>query len=402
MISFAEATEIIEKEFQALSLETESISLHESLYRTLAEDIFADSDFPSFNHSAVDGFAICLSAEKTSWKVLGEISAGNFSEVPMDEFSAVSIMTGAKLPANANAVIPIEDVETRDDTIFLKENISLKHGMNIRMQGSDCITAANVLSKNIQIHPNHISILAACGKDVLLAYKKLSIGALATGDELLPYTEKPLQDKIRATNIESLIEQVKSVRQSPLSFGITSDKLHYLRDALQKILFSSSIDILLTTGGVSVGAKDFVQEILLSLGAEIHFWKVRIKPGKPLLFATIQHQQKKIFVFGLPGNPVSAFVNFRIFVQPIIEKLFHQKASHSVFAQLSSPIKKKDDKRHFIRGCVEQDLTTRYVSVLENQSSGNMFGLSKANCLIVFPEEKIFLDKGEFVECILI
>ncbi|MBW7888594.1 MAG: molybdopterin molybdotransferase MoeA [Bacteroidetes bacterium] len=404
MISYTQALEIIHREFQELSLETESVNIHSAIYRTLAQDSIADIDFPPFSNSAVDGYAVVVSENIRSWNVIDEITAGHFHEIALDEHSAVSIMTGAKIPDGASAVIPIEDVDVHEKNITLRPSCSIKVGMNIRRQGEDCVKGTIVLPKGTQIQANHIPILSACGYETVNVLKQLRFGIVVTGDELISMSEKPAGDKLRATNGESLVEQIKQLHQRVSSCEILQDDEEKLSARMQSLLHSDEHDILLTTGGVSVGAKDYVQKILRSLGAEIHFWKASIKPGKPILFASIIKGEKKKFIFGLPGNPVSVFVNFKIFIEPAVQKIFRQQKQNIIFAELTAAEKKHDEKRHFLRGVLEIDETQKkyFVRSIENQSSGNMFGLGLANCLIVFKEERMEMQQGETAECILI
>lgn len=402
MISYAEAQKILFTEFEQLQLEKESVSVLSSLHRTLAADVLADSDFPLFSNSAVDGYAVILSENTRTWNVIDEITAGHFHSALLDKHSAISIMTGAKIPENTTAVLPIEILDRQNNTITIKDSVVLKPGMNIRVQGEDCKKGTVVLSACTQIQTQHLPILLGCGYSTIEVYKQLRFGIVATGDELIPFTEKPVHDKIRATNGETLFQQVLHCNQLATNFGIAHDNEKELCAVVKSMVESENVDIILSTGGVSVGTRDYVQSILLSLGATIHFWRSSIKPGKPILFASLQQKSKRIFFFGLPGNPVSAFLNFKIFVEPVLQKLFHQSRFPTLFAELTAPVKKKDAKRHFVNGIVELDEHNKKYTVrsLQNQSSGNMFGLSHANCFIVMKEEDVELHQGEIVECI--
>lgn len=402
MLSYREANNIIENEILKINLEIEEVDLLDCLNRILAEDIFADVNLPQFDNSAVDGYAVKYNSEILKWKIVGEITAGNYNEIDIDENSAVLIMTGSKIPQACNTIIPIEDVTTKDGFVELTGNTKYKSGQNVRKKAEDITSNELAVQKRTFILPQHISLLAACGKSKVKVYKQLKIGVLATGDELVDIHTFPKEDKIRATNMYTLLALIKKLNMIPISYGLVKDDKEEIKVRIASAL-NGEIDILLTTGGVSVGKFDYVKEVIQELGVEIKFWKANIKPGKPIVFGVFEREVKKKLIFGLPGNPVSSFVNFIIFVQDNIKKLYGMD-EHKVRARLTSELHKKDNKRHFIRGFIQKDSATNQhsVSLIGSQSSGNMVGMSKANCLIIFEEEKEKIRHGDFVECIMI
>ncbi len=403
MISYQEANNIILKEFSSFKSQTKEVDLLDSLNYVLAEDIHSDINFPAFDNSAMDGFAIIYSEKVKEWQSIGEISAGNYKEFNLTETATVQIMTGGKIPGNCTAVIPVEDVVIEGNSIKLKEDAKLKEGQNIRILGEDLLSGNIVLEKNTVMNPQIISAAAACGKSKINVYEKLKIGVLATGDELIDINEIPTGDKIRATNLYSLLSAINQINMTPVNLGFANDEKENLESKIKSAL-ESDINILLTTGGVSVGKYDFVKEIFESLSVQIKFWKVNIKPGKPLLFGMYHKDDNPVFVFGLPGNPVSSLVNFKIFVEKNINKLFSIEQGDTLKAILLSDISKRDSKRHFVRGRYKYDISQgkHAVEKVGSQSSGNLVGMSKANCLIIFEEEKRNLEKGEVIECIMI
>jgi molybdopterin molybdotransferase len=312
-------------------------------------------------------------------------------------------MTGGKLPENCTTVVPIEDVKVEDNFVELTNSIKLKEGQNIRPAGDDIMVGQLSVEKNTILNSRYISAAAACGKKKLKVYDKLRIAVLATGDELIDIDETPKEDKIRGSNLYSLLASINEMNMHSVNLGFVSDVKSELESKIKSAL-NSEIDVLITTGGVSVGKYDYVPEIFESLDVDIKFRKVNIKPGKPMIFGTYNQEDHTIFVFGLPGNPVSSFVGFQLFIKNNIYGLFGVDYQNKINANLLDDIRKKDDKRHFMRGLLRYDkeLKKYFVEKLVSQSSGNIVTTSKANCLIVVEEDRKFIEKGESVECIKI
>jgi len=403
MISYSEAYKIIRDEVQKLKLYTEEVDLLGSLNRILAEDIFADTNLPPFDNSAMDGYAVKFNPSRKQWKMIGEISAGNFNLFTLDDDSAVLIMTGSKLPVNTSAVIAVEDVITENGFVKLAEGKIIKENQHIRKKGADLSEGVLALGKNQLITSNKISLLGASGKARVKVYRKLKFGVLATGDELVDIEGKISDDKIRGTNLYSIISAVNEFNMDAVNFGFVGDNKEKIKAKLSEA-FNSDIDFLLTTGGVSVGKYDYLKELLIEFGIDIKFWKVKIKPGKPLVFGVWEKDDITKFVFGLPGNPVSSYLNFMIFIKPAVQELYGIKDNKTVKAELTEAVSKKDDKRNFLRGILEFNFEKGkyFVRAPEAQSSADMARLANANCLIVIEEERINPQKGEEVECIMI
>jgi len=400
MINYNEAIEIIKSEFEKLTLHTEEVDLLESFNRILAEDVIADVDLPPFDNSAVDGYAIKFS-ERAQWKIIGEISAGNYSSFTLTENDAVLITTGSKLPPNANTIIPIEDVEVNGKDLFLKQNSFFKKGMNIRTQGNDLRKNEIAVHCFTKIDVKTIAVLASCGKEKVKVYSKLNAAILATGDELIPINEKPTDDKLRVSNNYSLYAAIKEMNHTVINLGFVNDNKKIITEKIKAAL-ALNIDLLITTGGVSVGKYDFLKEVFKEQGVKEKFWKVNIKPGKPIYFGVYEKDERRILVFGLPGNPVSSLVNFYVFIKPAIEFLFRQNEIKSITAALQNDLKKKDGKRHFSRGILFEENGEWKVTSEFSQSSGNLVEMSRANSLIEIEEDKLNPKKGERVKCILI
>lgn len=399
MISYSEACAFISKEFLKLKLERETVKLENAFNRTLAEDIYSDINMPSFDNSAVDGIAVKHNENIRQWKIIGEISAGNYNEFNIAEGEAVRIMTGAKLPDGVDTVIPIEDIEEEKDSALLLPAAKYHSKMNIRKTGSDIMKGEIAVEKGTFLRARHLAAAASCGKSELSVYKKLKFAVLATGDELVPVEQKPIADKIRVSNIYSLAGEVLAVHQLPVNCGFINDDKPSIKKTIESIL-NSDADIVMTTGGVSVGKYDYLREIFSELGVKEIFWRAKIKPGKPLYFGSFLKDNKFKLVFGLPGNPVSGQVNFKVYIKENVERLFGIPAAYKIKAELLNDLRKKDRKRHFLRGLLTEREGKYFVTSLVSQSSGNLVQMSKANCLIELEEERINPKAGEEVVCI--
>src|SRR3990170_4969636 len=244
MIPYSEAYKIIRNEFLKLKLHTEEVDLLNSLNRILAEDVYADTSLPPFDNSAMDGYAVKFNPSRKQWKIIGEISAGNFNLFTLDDDSAVLIMTGGKLPANTSAVIPVEDVIAENGYVKLVDGKSIKENQHIRRKGEDLSEGILALKKNQLITSNKISLLGACGKSKVKVYRKLKFGVLSTGDELVDINSKISDDKIRGTNLYSIISAVTEFNMDAVNFGFVKDDKEKIREKLSEA-FNSDIDCLL-------------------------------------------------------------------------------------------------------------------------------------------------------------
>jgi molybdopterin molybdotransferase len=401
MLSYQEALDTIQFHLTKITPNTEEVSILDSPGRILAEDVISDINLPPFDNSAMDGFAVKFSPDATQWRVIGEIAAGNYNEVIVSEGEAVSIMTGSKIPPGADTIIPIEYISRDGDIITIIDSFSLKRNRDIRFLGEDLKLNAVAIPKNTLLRARNVPVAAACGMSKLKVYRKLNIGLLATGDELVPIESHPVNDQIRSSNLASLAAATLEMGMLPIDLGFIPDRLNLIEEKLQEAL-NSNIDLLVTTGGVSVGKFDFMQDALMNIGAELIFWKCNIKPGKPLLFCVFKAKGKDIPVISLPGNPVSSFVGFQLFVRASLMGTLGVNEELEFPAILTEELKKKDGKRHFMRGKaiysdVEQKMLVRRAG---RQSSGNMAELNDANCLIVMEEDRGIAKAGELVTCI--
>ena len=401
MIPYNDALKKVEMEFEKLKVKTEKADLLDSINRIVAEDIYSDTDQPLFTNSSMDGFAVKYVKGNNRWKIIGEIKSGGYKNINVRPGESVRIMTGSKLPPGADTVIPIENMIEDNNFVNCLNNILLRKGLNVRQQGEDIREGNLLIRKNTILNSNNIAIAASCGKKTIKVYSKLKIGVLATGDELVDININPKGDKLRASNLYSLLSAIQEMNMIPVSFGIVKDKKQEIIKRIQEAL-NSGIDILLTTGGVSAGKYDYLIDVFKELGVKIIFSKVNIKPGKPVVFGIYNKNRKRVLVFGLPGNPVSCYVNFILFVKNAIMNRLSLNNNHNTTAILNQTLTKRDNKRHFLRGIIQNKKGINFVSHIGSQSSANIDGLNSANCLIVFNEKIMRLKQGNKVECIMI
>lgn len=394
MVNAAQALDVILKTVRPLG--TVTVSLLRSLGYALADDVIAPENVPSFDNTAMDGYAV-RSADVRKvpvvLEVIGEIAAGAVSTGSLKDGQAMSIMTGAKIPEGCDAVVQIEWTERINDT-HIKILRSVSPGHNIRKAGGDIAAGSLVLERGKTIRPQEIGVLASLGKRFVHIVRPTRVAILATGNEVVELN-KPLPDgKVRNSNAYVLQALVQQCGGECVNLGIAQDERSELRG---KITEGLKADVLITSGGVSVGKHDLVIEVLKEVGVDIKFWKVNIKPGMPLLFGV----QSDHYVFGLPGNPVSTMVTFLKFVKPALLKMMGHRectANLNVHATLQHDITKTDGKRHFVRGILESRNGVLTVRSTGSQVSNILSSLTMANCLIILPEEKTTFAKGDQVE----
>lgn len=315
MISPAFALEIINKNIFLPKIV--SLPLENCVGYLLAEDLVADRDFPPFNRAMMDGIAI-QHLEQNEWEIEQTVFAGQAQVTLQNSCNGIEIMTGAPLPVNCRAIIPIEDVQM--DIIDGKKwarckSAALKDGQFIHQQGSDCLKNETIVAKNTLIRTIEIALAASIGKTQLQVYDKPSIALLSTGDELVAIDQTPLPHQIRSSNIPMLLATLKSKGINCAHFHIEDDKEQLLKEITSIV---EKHDYLIISGGVSAGKKDFIPEILTQIGFTCHFHKIAQKPGKPMWFGTRSSDQKTIFA--LPGNPISTLVCFYNYFLPAVLK----------------------------------------------------------------------------------
>jgi molybdopterin molybdotransferase len=311
MIAFEEALNIVLSSAKLLT--TEEVALNQSLNRVLAQDLFSDMDMPPFNKSAVDGFACLRSDLSSTMTIVETIKAGKTPEIVVREGQCSRIMTGAMVPDGVDVVIMVEDtVETDDGRI---QYIGKKTTDNICYKAEDIHKGDRVLEEGALIHPSHIAVMASVGYALPLVFRQPIVAILSTGDELVEPACTPKLSQIRNSNAAQLIAQVTAMNVLPLYLGIVPDDEEQTRSAIEQALLKA--DVVLITGGVSMGDFDFVPAILKEQKVKILFHSIAVQPGKPTLFGCRDDK----YVFGLPGNPVSSFVQFEMLVKPLLYAL---------------------------------------------------------------------------------
>ena len=401
MISVQEARDIVLAQVKVLG--TERKELLTSLGRVLAEDVFAPHDVPSHNNSAMDGYAV--RAEDTrhasrehpvTLDVIEDLPAGYVSQRHLQAGQAIRIMTGAPIPDGADAVVRVEDTLRGEDqqVLILREVPPL---YDLRLAGEDIRQGDLILRQGDLLRPAEIGLLASLGRSTIQVYQRPQVAILSTGDELL-HIDEPLQPgKIYSSNSYSLAALVLDAGAIPIQLGIARDTKE---DLEQKFLAGARADVMISSGGVSVGDYDLVKEMLKKSGSEMQFWKVCMKPGKPQAFGTIAGKP----AFGLPGNPVSSMVSFEIFVRPALLKMMgHTQIYRTVVtATLEEDFRKSDGRKDFVRVVLRfQD--GRYIaSTTGAQGSGILSSMSKANGLMVVDEERMQIQAGERVPVMLL
>ncbi|MDP3730388.1 MAG: molybdopterin molybdotransferase MoeA [Candidatus Omnitrophota bacterium] len=393
MINVDSALKIILNDIR--TLRGESAHLTESLGRVLAEDIYASSDIPGFDNSAMDGYALraldTQNASKRIPKILNVIEdrrAGYISRREIKNGQAIRIMTGAVMPKGSDSVVMVEDTQRHG-----KDNVKIfnpvKRGDSVRRKGEDIKKGEMVLVKGTRLNSAHVGLLASLGKARVLVSRKPKIAILATGDEVVDVGGKLKPGELRSSNTYTLYSQILKCGGIPKNLGIAKDKPQMLEAKLRSGL---DCDMILTSGGVSVGDYDLVKFILAKMGTNIRFWKVAMRPGKPLVFGLV----KGIPIFGLPGNPVSSMITFDVFVKPAMLKMegADDFSAKNVDAVLEEGITKRRGLRYFVRAITRWDDGVYFTRTTGPQGSGILKSMALANSLIVLPEEEENVDKG--------
>lgn len=393
MIEFEEALNLVLKNTPVLPPGEKKVDeVHGDI---LAEDIMAGEDHPLFSNSAMDGFA--LRAEDTlrapvRLKVTGCLKAGDAPKVRVRKGEAIKIMTGAALPGGADAVVMKEETEEKGNGVLVRK--SVKAGENVRKKGEEIKKGQLALSKGKKLNTASIGFLASMGHEKVKVVQKPVVSLVVTGKELVNPGRKLKPGQIWESNSLTIQESLKEVAIEPVFLGISRDNTKDLEKRIRKGLESS--DVLLISGGISVGDYDFVQDILLNSGVTEIFWRVAVKPGKPIFFG----RKDKTLVFGLPGNPVSVLVAFLEFVQPVLLKMRGHRdlLLPEKEAVLEEPVKKERGRLQWFKGIYTEENGIVRVKSAGLQHSHILESLSRANCLIVLEKGREFFKAGEKVK----
>ena len=405
MISVEEALEKVLSYIKVLDgVET---PLLECLGQVLDQDIYSSIDIPPSNNSAMDGYAVkaadisgASASSPVYLDIIGESKAGTVSNAKVTTHTTVRIMTGATLPKGADTVVPFEETdETQRKEQPLKQIgilKSIEKGKHIRSAGEDIAKGQLALPKGTALRPAEIGVLASLGFKKVKVIRRPVVAILATGDELVELGKPLTEGQIYNSNSYSAAAQVLRYGGIPRVLGIAKDTESDLEAKIKEAL---TADMLLTTGGVSMGDYDLVKDVLAKQG-EISFWKVRMKPGKPLAFGTI----KGVPHLGLPGNPVSSMITFELFARPAMLKMLGKKnlAKPTVEAVMEDKAKNTDGRRIFLRAVVRKESGRYYARTTGPQGSGILTSMSQANALVIVPENIKAVKEGDLVKAIML
>jgi molybdopterin molybdotransferase len=410
LLSVAEARQHLLAAFRPL--ETEIIPLPKAAGRVLSHDVTSQLDLPLFANSSMDGFAVrsadIVSADPKrprKLRVVDDVPAGQVSSIHLKPGEAVRIMTGAPLPDGADAVVPVEDTDQyRTEMVSgtqVPEHVEIRRpvdpGAYIRPKGQDVSFGEVVLHRNMRLRPQDVGFLAMLGIAEVPVYRRPRIGLLSTGDELLP-VERPLQPgKIHDSNAYTLAALVDRDGGHAIKLGIAPDEEQAVREILDRSV-DLGADLILSSAGVSVGAFDFVKRVVEQQG-QLNFWRVNMRPGKPLTFG----RYRGIPFVGLPGNPVSAFVGYEVFVRPAVIKMsgLPDQPRPSVKVKLLESLE-SDGRESYLRGIVDFRDGNWFAQLTGHQGSGNLRSLVQANALLIIPAGVKSLPAGAETDCWLL
>jgi len=384
----------------------ERVPLEQARTRVLAEVLRADRDQPPFDRSTRDGFALQAS-DATLRRVVGLVRAGELwdSELTgagLGEGDAVEIMTGAPVPAGADAVVMMEHTTRTGDELVLAAGRQPVRGQNIVPRGAELAAGAEAMSAGIRLGAAEIAVAASVGAGDLSVYRRPRVAILATGDELVELRETPAPQQIRNSNGYALAALVEESGGEPLRLSIVRDTREALAAALTRVL--AEADLLLLSGGVSAGKFDLVEDALMELGAEFFFTGVRMQPGKPAVFGNLPRAGARALpFFGLPGNPVSTQVTFACFAAPLVRALGGETlcAPRFVKAALAHEVAARPGLTRLLPAAVEGDMTKTAVQLVEWQGSGDQAANARGNGYALLPDRAEPFRAGEVISVLL-
>ena len=401
MISVEEALERILTQITPLTVT--QVPLSEALGLVLAEDVVAQEDIPPFANSAMDGFALLSQdsqprdGQSPRLRITGEIAAGYVADHAVESGTVMRIMTGAPVPPGADAVIQVELTRSQgpeNEWVEILEAVA--PGNNIRPAGEDMHRGQTVLPRGTEVGPWEIGVLATLGWVRVPAIRRPRIAILGTGDEVIDVDEPLRPGKIRNSNSYLLEAAVRRAGAEPQRLGVARDTIESLREKFTEAIRS---DLIITSGGVSVGDFDLVKNIMTEQG-EIHFWRINMRPGKPVAFGHIG----SIPLLGLPGNPVSAAVTFELFGRPVIRKMLgHTRLLRpQVDVVVEDGVSDRAMRRHYVRAHVEWRNGRFIAHTTGNQGSNIMTSLLNANALVIVPEGGAEVHPGDTAKAIML
>lgn len=397
MITVDEAIGIVLERVELLGSET--IPLEDAPGRILDEPVVADIALPPFDRARMDGYAVRSSdvaRAPATLRVIGEIAAGATFDGELDYGEAIKIFTGAPIPRGADAVQKVEVTESEGNSVIIKETV--KPGQFITPRASEVAEGETVAERGCEIGPAEMAVLASFGYSQVRVGSRPRVAVISTGSELIAVSEKPAGAQIRNSNSYTIASYARRAGASVDLLGTIEDTPEATRRALLEA--SRSRDVVITSGGVSMGDYDLVKAALADIGAEIFFDKVIIRPGKPIVFA----QRDKTYFFGLPGNPVSTSVTFNLFVRPAIRKMQGDRSPllTTARAMLARGIKDSSSRRSYLPGHLFIKDGRAVVEALRWGGSSDLVAFMKANALIIVGEQVHEIAEGEMVETLIL
>ncbi len=374
----------------------ESVAIRDALGRVLAKDVVAPHNVPAHDNSAMDGYALssadCAGEDTSTLKVVGTALAGNAFSGQIGEGQAVRIMTGAMVPRGADCIVPQEFATATGDSVTI--NGRLKAGQNIRRAGEDLTKDAPALKAGTRVGPAELGLIASLGVAEVTVVRRLRVAFFSTGDEVASIGKPLAPGQIYDSNRYTLYGVLTRLGCDLIDMGVIPDRPEAIEAAFTDA--ASTADVILTSGGVSVGEADFIKEMVNRLG-KVDFWKLNIKPGRPMAFGRIGDT----WLFGLPGNPVAVMVTFYQFVQDALLALMGvtplpDRPTHP--ARCLTDIRKMPGRREYVRAVLRQEAGESVVSPTGAQGSGVLSSMSDANCFIVLPESRDSVAAGETVD----
>lgn len=391
-MTFDEARECVLREVLPRHGEPEEVSTLDAASRVLAEDVFADRDYPPFDRSSRDGFAVRAADVPGELEIIGEVRAGEVSSGKVGAGSAVEIMTGAPLPPGADAVVMVEHVTRHENRVSVSS--SMKSGENFTPRGTEAKRGDAVLHAGQKIGFAETGVLAMVGRERVQVFRQPRIAILPTGDEIVEAGAAPLPHQIRNSNAWSLAVQVRRAGGTPDILPIARDSYESTRASIEQGLKS---DLLLLSGGVSAGKYDIVEQVLADLGAKFFFTRVKIQPGQPLVFGEVGGK----FFFGLPGNPASTMVTFELFARAAVERLggCAEPLLPLLRSRLTRDFQHKPGLTRFLPARLYKDGSL--IEPLGWQGSGDIPALARANAFLVADADRESWNEGDDIRVLL-
>jgi len=396
MISVEEALATILDQTRLLG--TERVPLLTARGRVLAEEIVAGLSVPPCNNSGMDGYAVrfadidgATSEQPARLTVIGDLPAGAVAADALQPGQALRIMTGAAIPAGADTVVKKEDTHSVGDCVFIE--CAERRGINVRLAGEDITRGDLLFSPGDLLRPAHLGVLASVKRAMVSVFQRPQVAILSTGDELVDIDGELGPGKIVTSNSYTLAGLVADAGAEPVMLGIARDRKEALHDRLREAMRS---DVIMTSGGVSVGDYDLVKDVLQDLGMDMKFWKVAMRPGQPLAFGTIGGRP----TFGLPGNPVAAMISFEQFARPALRKMAgcQNLFRTTIDAVAGEAVETQAGKKYFIRCRLIRTQQGIVATTTGEQGSGILRSMTQASGLMIVPEDVAMVNPGDRVK----